>query len=499
MRYFELTEARAVLDHRHDESDMPYFGAEKYDYIKPEDGFFFHYGDFGKSNGVLELHSAPNNIYSRKVRKFTTDISQMHNALNGKVDFLTKTIAIAKEYAGNGSRQRSITNLKHFKRCLQELKAFGVTDEYKLKGVPSHIPATVGAALKLDDPTDLVFNRNKPIVMYHGTSMKRWKTIAKQGLRPGNTPDNYNDLVPGYSEHNIYLTATPKGAEFYGKRQAKKDKDDAYVILAVTVPDPAKLMADDHMIYRGPDHRPFDRQGHDPANIKHTGRKMGEFAYRGAILPNHLKLLKVGKAPLAENSSMEPKTIYRDVLGIPQPQAMISHFGGSYGKGGYWLLNSTAENIRHRKWQTPEDAEADMTAEGWRVISKDRDGYGAVRIIIEHPPTASYMDRLRARDSDKWENATPCFVRYGKPPADGISHNHRDGIPEAGVSVFYGECLPNGEARALPKHTAELGTLLGLRAKSQPLYIVTGDLIGTGSDGEPLLSNCKIVRRARQG
>jgi len=136
----------------------------------------------------------------------------------------------------------------------------------------------------MKDPTDQVMSRQST-VMYHGTSKKRWQIIQRQGLRPGNTSDLYNDLIPGYSEFNIYVCTTAKNADFYGKRQAKKDRDDAYVILQVQIPDPVKL-------------RPDDRFSHGQTNpMIRSGRELGEFAYKGSILPQQIKLFKEVKYP----------------------------------------------------------------------------------------------------------------------------------------------------------------------------------------------------------
>jgi hypothetical protein len=71
-------------------------------------------------------------------------------------------------------------------------------------------------------------------------------------------------------------------------------------------------------------------------------------------------------------SEIMNESVYRDVLGTPQPIASIFHSGGAYRRGGYWLLTNTAANLppgRYR-WDTPEQAEHDMVAQGWRVIER---------------------------------------------------------------------------------------------------------------------------------
>jgi hypothetical protein len=188
------------------------------------------------------------------------------------------------------------------------------------------------------------------------------------------------------------------------------------------------------------------------------------------------------------------ETIFTDILRIPQPYATISHYGGSFGRGGYWSLDSTVDELRGRRFSTAEQAEREMTAEGWRVIERRRDGYGATLLRVEHCATTKRLAELEQATAAKWQNAEPCFLRYGELPPGGHSRNHRDGTVEAGVSVYRGEVLPSGETRVLPTHQAQLYGALRPRTNI-PLYIVTGREVGAGSDGEPVLADCRIVRR----
>lgn len=298
MRYIEIIrEAREFRDFRHAESSLKHFGNQPYDYLAPNDGFFFTYGEWGKDRGVLHLHSELNEIYSKTVLGIKTN-EYLFNDLCGKVVFASKTITIQKDSVGNTFRQKGIHDIKHFQQALRELRRFGVTDDFRIKGVPPHIPKTIEAVLQMHDPTDLVITQ-QPIVMYHGTSMKRWQTIERKGLQPGNASGVYNDLIPNYSEHNVYLAVSAKVAEFYAKRQAQKDGVTEAVILAISVPDPTKIMADDRMVH-GDDPT---RTGREVSRIKDTGRTQGEFAYRGGILPKHIKMIKTLKVRPPASSS----------------------------------------------------------------------------------------------------------------------------------------------------------------------------------------------------
>ena len=101
-----------------------------------------------------------------------------------------------------------------------------------------------------------------------------------------------------------------------------------------------------------------------------------------------------------------------------------------------------------------------------------------------------------------------CFVRFGRKgkalPSSGKSRNALTGEQECGVSVYeaierdgqYQILLPrlDGTAPATLRqcYNAAQG-LWGM--ENNPLFEVKGDIVGTGSDGEPLLKNCEVVKQ----
>lgn len=295
----DLLEAKRVIDLQHPETPgIEYFPKGEQDYIDPDDGFFFEYRD-----GVLVLSSTPNPNYSAKVlgkartkpngfgleytdKELGQTISNVWNGLGGRVDLNSKTITINKESANGKKRQRSIGNLDELKKVLTDLSRYGVTGDFRIGGVPKHIAKTVSQVMSQRDAgTDILAGRSD-ITLYHGTSASRLPDIMRRGLEPGHTGRVYNDLVPGYSDRNVYLALTEKTAEFYGKRQAKNDGDDTYVILTVRVPDPAKLLSDDAWVFGNPDN------GSNKNSLRRSIRDSGELAYRGRIPP---KFISQGK------------------------------------------------------------------------------------------------------------------------------------------------------------------------------------------------------------
>lgn len=90
------------------------------------------------------------------------------------------------------------------------------------------------------------------VLLYHGTSAKRWKTIQKQGLKPdqySGLGETYVDKVEGYSKYNVYLTASIGVAEKYATRAAMLDKSKA-VVLEVEVNDFTRFVLDEDAVAR---------------------------------------------------------------------------------------------------------------------------------------------------------------------------------------------------------------------------------------------------------
>lgn len=98
-----------------------------------------------------------------------------------------------------------------------------------------------------------------------------------------------------------------------------------------------------------------------------------------------------------------------------------------------------------------------------------------------------------------------CFIRIGDIPKTGKSRIHRgDELigEESGVSVWEAIEL-NGKYRILipnPCSADAMGDIDStfLRSHyylSKPVYEVDGDVIGTGSDGEPLLINLRNIKK----
>ena len=106
---------------------------------------------------------------------------------------------------------------------------------------------------------------------------------------------------------------------------------------------------------------------------------------------------------------------------------------------------------------------------------------------------------------DKTTGATEAYIRYGSLPRDRRSYNSREGAYEAGVSVYRARVYPaeytNGAGKtflldhyALDLDGVDFASALFITRGERAAYLVEGDEIGTGADGEPILENVRIVK-----
>lgn len=83
------------------------------------------------------------------------------------------------------------------------------------------------------------------------------------------------------------------------------------------------------------------------------------------------------------------------------------------------------------------------------------------------------------------------YIRFGDRPAGGRSRNYATGELEAGISVY--EARHDLVSDTWMTDGAMVGTLVSYLAQGLPARLVTGDEIGSGSDGEPVLADVEVV------
>jgi hypothetical protein len=93
------------------------------------------------------------------------------------------------------------------------------------------------------------------------------------------------------------------------------------------------------------------------------------------------------------------------------------------------------------------------------------------------------------------------YVRFGDIPDDERSWNSTDGCYEDGVSVY------DAEVESVPPESDAAGMFVPVGPKTLQIlmlahrntYLVTGDRVGMGVDGEPVLRNVGIIAELERG
>ena len=92
------------------------------------------------------------------------------------------------------------------------------------------------------------------------------------------------------------------------------------------------------------------------------------------------------------------------------------------------------------------------------------------------------------------------FIRFGEIPENersGIYHVSEKIGEEIGVSVFDATCIDDEWRIVLPLNITEplIIDLQNFGIYSRPIkYLVTGDVVGKGTIGEPLIRNVKVIK-----
>jgi hypothetical protein len=125
-----------------------------------------------------------------------------------------------------------------------------VTLDFKIINSERHRGKTIGTIIGEDRDVDVALTGRgrsgeiKPFYAYHGTSKSRWEIIQKMGLIPNKQGKAYYDLIPDFSDRNVYFSLGNEKAENYAVRQAIWDKSSA-VVLKVLIKDTTRIVPDE--------------------------------------------------------------------------------------------------------------------------------------------------------------------------------------------------------------------------------------------------------------
>jgi len=106
----------------------------------------------------------------------------------------------------------------------------------------------------------------------------------------------------------------------------------------------------------------------------------------------------------------------------------------------------------------------------------------------------AYMDTLKVLSKiDEGKMVKKVFIRFGEIPENEKSLNHLTEKRETGISVYEGIEDDGKYSVIMPPLTYSCCVSLS-GVLDRQAYLVDGVVIGSGSDGECLLKDCKIIK-----
>lgn len=118
-----------------------------------------------------------------------------------------------------------------------------------------------------------------------------------------------------------------------------------------------------------------------------------------------------------------------------------------------------------------------------------------------YQPVDCEINRTLNIDELQTDTDTEIYIRFGDIPENEQSYNKADDCYEDGVSVYKAEIMsvpPESDAAGM---FVPIGskTLQILMLAQRETYLVTGNKVGIGNDGEPLLQNVETISKLKRG
>lgn len=175
--------------------------------------------------------------------------------------------------------------------------------------------------------------------------------------------------------------------------------------------------------------------------------------------------------------------IMTNAIGGYEPNATI---GKITRDSKTYHVYSVAQQLGSDTFDSLEDAIGYCESIGFKIVERKQDGYGCPLIKLVHTETAAAKAAFEEQENAKWASAEHGYIRFGAIPKSGKSINYATGNTESGVSVFSADFLPNGEYRLTGLNANQLWSASSIR--NRKVYRVWGDVVGSGSDGEPVVT-----------
>jgi hypothetical protein len=162
---------------------------------------------------------------------------------------------------------------------------------------------------------------------------------------------------------------------------------------------------------------------------------------------------------------------------------------------GYTLKYSLRSDGNYRVQQYDKNGHIG----GWRVYAPD----GTLVCQGKKWPGDAWDNRTDDKVVKEIKSFTPApdyaaYLRFKDIPKSGKSRDYASGETLAGVSVYELDWDFSAGEWVLDGGASPFQYILNRLRGDVPAYIVTGERVGTGSDGEPLLTGVKIIGPARQ-
>ena len=233
----------------------------------------------------------------------------------------------------------------------------GVLPTFKIVNSEKFRNKTIADILGLPREVENALTGNSPIIMYHGTSVKKWKKIKKVGLQPGHFNNTYVDLVPNYSDQNVYLTFSHSVAENYATRQSVDDGGDA-IVLKVIVPDPTKLRTDEDNAESITLSKEYTKRVFDPETDRTSSITFSRISLRllFAILSDKKYQSSLPTTAYDVVLPKEFEELKRDALNSLQSQTKNSLKRGTIAYHGWIPPKFISPSLQYKRqtFQTPE-------------------------------------------------------------------------------------------------------------------------------------------------
>jgi len=185
-----------------------------------------------------------------------------------------------------------------------------------------------------------------------------------------------------------------------------------------------------------------------------------------------------------------------------------------HGETNPWGPDLTDEIVVKKRWGYGDRDWCDDDVNSWLMAPAVENGRVSSNSFVvsfdeidarleagRYQPVDCEINRMLNADALPVAASDEVYVRFGDIPEDERSYNHTDECYEDGVSVYAAEVesVPSASDAAGMFVPVGSKTLQILMLAHRDTYLVTGDRVGTGVDGEPLLRDVEIVAELERG